>query len=119
MLSKLIRKNSWLDGVRELEDNFRYGKTQISDNMLKQLCDNKFPISNAENRLYNGFAFDLEACNVKYSEYCEPYAAGVYHFNFLYECFNGDLKKEEIAIGRSEFHVFDRENSNPVFKKIN
>ena len=33
------------------------------------------------NCLYNVFAFDLEACNVEYSKYCESYAAGVYHLN--------------------------------------
>ena len=60
------------------------------------------------NCLYNVFVFDLESCNVEYSEYCEPYAAGVYHLNILYWCFKGNLDKEELAIERSKVHVFDR-----------
>ena len=70
------------------------------------------------NCLHNVFAFDLETCNVEYSEYCISYAAGVYHLNNLYWCLNGTLDKEELAIGRSKLHVFDRENGNPVMKMI-
>ena len=68
--------------------------------------------------MYSVVAFDLETCIVKYSEYCEPYAARVYHFINLYECFNGDLNKSEHAIERSKNHVFDREIGNPVLKMI-
>ena len=70
------------------------------------------------NCLYDVFAFDLETCNVEYSEYCEPYAAGVYHLNNLYWCFNGSLNKEELAIEGSKVHIFDRENGNPVLIMI-
>ena len=54
------------------------------------------------NCFYNVFAFDLETCNVDFSEYCESYAAGVYHPKYLYWCFNGNLDKKELAIGRSK-----------------
>ena len=64
------------------------------------------------------FAFDLETCNNENSEYCESYAAGVYHLNNLYWCFKGSLKKEELAIERSKVHVFYRANGNPVLKTI-
>ena len=70
------------------------------------------------NCLYNVFALDLETCNVEYSKYCEPYAAGVYHLNNFYWCFNGSLDKEELAFERSKVHVFERENGNPVMKMI-
>ena len=70
------------------------------------------------NCLYNVFAFDLETCNFEYSEYCESYAAGVYHLNNLYWCFNGNLDKEELAIERSKVQIFDRENCNPVLQMI-
>ena len=70
------------------------------------------------NFLYKFFAFDLETCDVEYSEYCEPYAAGVYHLMKLYWCFNGNLDKEGLAIGRSKVLVFIRENVNPVLKMI-
>ena len=62
------------------------------------------------------FAFDLKTFIVKYSEYCEPYAARVYRLKNLYECFNGDLSESELAIERSKIHVFARENGNPVPK---
>ena len=67
---------------------------------------------------YNVFALDLETCNLEYSEYCEPYGAVVYHPNISYSCFTGILNKEELAIERSNVHVFDRENGNPVLKMI-
>ena len=70
------------------------------------------------NCLYNVFAFDRETCNIEYSEKCESYAAGVYHFNNLYWCFNGTLDKEGLASERSKVHVFDRENGNPLLKLI-
>ena len=68
--------------------------------------------------MYNVFAFDLETCNVEDSEYCEPYAAGVYHAKNLFECFNGDLSEVELDIERSTVHVFKRENINPVSEMI-
>ena len=34
------------------------------------MIEYKFPISYGMNCLYNVFAFDLETCNVEYSEYC-------------------------------------------------
>ena len=64
------------------------------------------------------FAFDRETCNVEYSEYCESYAAGVYHLNRLYWCFNGSLNIEELAVEGTKVHVFDRENGRPVLKMI-
>ena len=111
-------QSTFSDAIKEIENNFRYDETQINDNILNQVIEYKFPISYEMNCLYNVFAFDLETCNVEYSEYCEPYAAGVYHLNNLYWCFNGNLDKGELAIERSKIHVFDRENGNPVLKMI-
>ena len=106
------------DAIKEIENNFRYEETQINVNILQQVIEYKFPISYEMNCLYNVFAFDLETCNVEYSEYCKSYAAGVYHLNNLYWCFNGNLDKDELAIERSKVQVFDRENGNPVLKMI-
>ena len=64
------------------------------------------------------FAFDLETCNVKNQLYCEAYAAGVYHLNRLYECFNGDLTEKELEMEREKIHAFDREKNNPVLDMI-
>ena len=82
------------------------------------MVEYKFSISYEVNCLYNVFAFDLETCNVEYSEYCEPYAAGVYHPIILYWCFNGNLDKKELAIERSKVHVFYRETGNPELEMI-
>ena len=116
----LWRKNqsSVPDAMGEIQNKFKYEETQINDNILQQVIEYKFQISYEMNCLYNVFAFDLGTCNVDYSEYCEPYAAGVYHLNNLYWCFNGNSKKEEHATERSKVHVFDRENGNPVLKMI-
>ena len=104
--------------IEEIENIFRYEENQINDNILQQVIEYKMPKSYEINCLYNVFAFDLEMCNVEYSEYCESYAAGVYHLNILYWCFNGNLDKEELAIERSIVHIFDRENGNPVLKMM-
>ena len=45
----------------------------------------RFPISYEMNCSINVFAYDLETCNVDYSEYCEPYGAGVYQPNNLHK----------------------------------
>ena len=84
-----------------------------SDRICKNI--NKYE----KNCLYNVFAFDLETCNVEFSEYSEAYGDGVHHLNKLYWCFNGNLNKEELAIERSKLHVFDRKIGNPVLKMIN
>ena len=104
--------------MKELENNFRYEQTQINDTISKQLVENKFPIPNDKNCLYSVFAFVLERCNVKYSEYCEAYAAGAYHPTKMYECFTGDLDEKDLPVERSKVHVFDRKICNPVSKKI-
>ena len=65
--------------IVEMESNFKYEETQINNDVLKQVIEYKLPISYEMNCLYIVFAFDLETCNVEYSEYCESYAAGVYH----------------------------------------
>ena len=82
------------------------------------MVESKFRKSHEMNCLYNVFPFDLDICNFENSEYCEPGAAGVYHPDNLYECFNDDISKEELATERSKVHVFDTENCNPVVIKI-
>ena len=53
--------------------------------------------------MYGVFAFDLETSNKEKQLYCEPFAAGSYHLNRLYECFNGDSTEEDLKIGREMF----------------
>ena len=84
---------------------------------MKQGIDYKFAISKEIKYLFGVFAVDLETSNVKYSEYCEPYATGVYHPIILYECFKGDLNKKELAMAGAKVHVFEK-NNNPVLEMI-
>ena len=78
------------------------------------MIEYNFPTSYEMNCLCNFFPFDLETCNVEYSEYCESYGVGAYHLNKIYRCVKGNLNKEELAIDSSKVHVYDRENGNPV-----
>ena len=112
--------NRWTfpTAIDEIENNFRYEETQINDCLLKQVNEYKCSISYEMNCFYNVFAFDIETSNVEYSEYCESYGAAVYLVNNIYWCFNGNLNREEVGIERSEVHIFDRQNGNPVLKMI-
>ena len=83
-------KTSLLGGVKEIEKNFRYEEAQKNNNIIKQVVEYNFPISNDKNFLYNVFVFALETCNVEYSEHCEAYGAGAYHRKNLFEYFIGD-----------------------------
>ena len=101
-----------------MKDNFEYEPNHITDNILKQKQEYKFPISNEKDCLFAVFSFDLETVNVPYQEFCEAYGAGCYHLDRLKECYNGDLTKEELEIERQYVHIFDRENNNPVLDMI-
>ena len=113
------KKTSFTNAIKELEDNFKYEANQISDNILKQVQEYKFPISNEKDCLYAVFAFDLETANVDYKQYCVPYASGCYHLNRLKECYNGNLSEDELKIERVNVHIFDYKNKNPVMDMIN
>ena len=82
------KRTKVLEAVIEIGDNFKYEKTQIYDNILKQVVEYKLPLSYEMNWLFNVFAFDPDTYNVETSEYYEANAAGVNHFNNLYGCFN-------------------------------
>ena len=70
------------------------------------------------NCLYSIFAFNLENCNVGSSEVCESHAAGAYYLETSSECFNKDSNENGLVVERSEAHVFEKKNSNPVLKMI-
>ena len=109
---------TFTNAIKELEDNLKYEVNQISDNILKQVQEYKFPISNEKDCLYAVFAFDLETANVDFKQYCVPYAAGCYHLNRLKECYNGNLSEDELKIERENVHIFDYKNENPVMDMI-
>ena len=107
-------QSSFPDAIEEIENIFKYEETQINDIILQEVIEYKFPISYEMNCLYNVFALDLDTCDVGYSVNCEPFGAGVYQPNNIYWCFIRNLDKEKLAIERSKFHVFTRENGNRV-----
>ena len=111
-------KTTFINAIKELEDNFEYEPNHITDNILKQVQEYKFPLSNEKDCLCAVFSFDLETVNVPYQEFCEAYGAGCYHLDRLKECYNGDLSKEELEIERQYVHIFDRQNNNPVLDLI-
>ena len=112
-------KTNFTDAIKELKKNFEYQTNHIIDNILKQVVEYKFPISNEKDCLFAVFSFDLETVNVPYQEFCETYAAGCYHLHRLRECYNGDLTEEELEIERQHVHIFDRaNNNNPVLDMI-
>ena len=112
------KNTTFTDAIKEIEDNFKYEANEISDNILKQVQEYKFPISNEKDCLYAVFAFAFETANVDYKQYCVPYAAGCYHLNRLKECYNGNLSEEELKIERENVHIFDYKNKNPVMDMI-
>ena len=114
-----INQSTFIEAIKELEESFRYEPNEITDDILKQVIEYKLPISYEKNCMFALFAFDLETCNVENQLYCEPYGAGVYHFNRSCECFNGDLTEKELQIEQKNVHVFHRENINPVLDMIN
>ena len=48
--------------------------------------------------MYGVFTFDLQTCNVEKQLYCEHFAAGLYHLNRFFECFNGDSTEEGLKL---------------------
>ena len=89
-----INLSTYFDTIKDLKGNFKYESNQISDVIIKQVIEYKFPISNEKNCMFAVVALDLETCNVEKQLYCEAYAAGVYHLNRLCDCFKGDLTEK-------------------------
>ena len=81
-------KDSLLNGVNEIERNFRYVKNKINENNLKQRIFYRFPKHETIDQLENVFVFDLETHNDE--EFAEAYAAGLYDVNRLRDKWDRD-----------------------------
>ena len=57
------RKDSLLNGVNEIERNFKYVKNERNENNLKQRIRYRFPKHETIDQLENVFVFDLETHN--------------------------------------------------------
>ena len=110
------RKDSLLNGVNEIERNFKYVKNNINENNLKQRILYQFPKHETIDQLENVFVFDLETHNDQ--EFAEAYAAGLYDVNRLRDKWDRDLTSNELVIERENVTVFDASNGNCVMDML-
>ena len=113
---KKNRKDSLLNGVQEIENNFKYVKNIINENNLKQRILYRFPKHETIDQLENVFVFDLETHNDQ--EFAEAYAAGLYDVNRLKDKWDRDLTSDELAIERKNVTVFDASNGNCIMNML-
>ena len=113
---KKNRKDSLLNGVNEIEKNFKYVKNKRNENNLKQRIVYRFPKHETIDQLKNVFVFDLETHNDQ--EFAEAYAAGLYIINRLRDKWDRDLALDEIIIEKENVTVFDASNGNPVMNML-
>ena len=113
---KKNRKDSLLNGVNEIERNFRYVKDKINENNLKQRIRYRFPKHETIDQLENVFVFDLETHNDE--EFAEAYAAGLYDVNRLRDKWDRDLTGDELVIEKQNVTVFDSSNGNCVMNML-
>ena len=113
---KRNRKDSLLNGVNEIERNFKYVKNKINENNSKQRILYRFPKQEPIDQLENVFVFDLETHNDQ--EFAEAYAAGLYDVNRLRDKWDRDLTPDEIVIERENITVFDASNGNCVMDML-
>ena len=113
---KKNRKDSLLNGVDEIDKNFKYIKNKINENNLKQRIRYRFPKHETIDQLKNVFVFDLETH--KDQEFAETYAAGLYDVNRLHDKWDRDLTPDELIIERKNVTVFDGSNGNCVMNML-
>ena len=113
---KKNRKNSLLNGVNEIDKNFKYVKNKINENNLKQRLLYRFPKHETIDQLENVLVFVLETHNDQ--EFAEAYAAGLYDVNRLRDKWNRDLTPDELVIERENVTVFEASNRNCVMDML-
>ena len=116
LFGKKNRKDSLLNGVQEIENNFKYVKNKINEKNLKQIIVHRFPKHEPINQIENVFVFDLETHNDQ--EFAEAYAAGFYDVNRLKDCWYRDLKNNELIIERNHVTIFNASNGNCIMNML-
>ena len=114
---KKNRKDSLLNGVEEIDRNFKHVKNNMNENNLKQKIGYRFPRHETKDQLENVFVFDLETHNDQ--EFAEAYAAGLYDVNRLRDKWDGDLTPDELVIEREYVTVFDASSGNCIMNMLN
>ena len=100
---KKNRKDSLLNGVNEIEKNFKHVKNKINENNLKQRIRYRFHKHETIDQFKNVFVFDLETHNDQ--EFAEAYATGLYNVNRLGDMWDRDLAPDEIIIEKENATV--------------
>ena len=113
---KKNRRDSLLNGVNEIDKNFKYIKNKINENNLKQRIRYRFPKYEPIDQLENVFVFDVETHNDQ--EFAEAYAAGLYDVSRLHDKWDGDLTPDELIIERKNVTIFDASNGNCIMKML-
>ena len=116
MIWKKNRKDSLLNGVEQIDKNFKYVKNKVNENNLKQRIRYRFPKHEPIDQLESVFVFDLETHNDQ--GFAEAYAAGLYDVNRLIDKWNRDLTPDELVIKKENVTVFDASNGNCVMDML-
>ena len=116
MIWKKNRKDSLLNGVEEIDRNFKCVESNINENNLKQRIRFRFQKHEKIDQLENVFVFDLESHNDQ--EFAEACATGLYDVNRLGNKWDRDLTDQEIETERANVTVFDGSNGNPVMNML-
>ena len=110
------RRNDLLNGADEIERNFKYVKSSIHENNLKQRIRYRFPKNETIDQLEKLFVFDLETYNDE--AFAESYAAGLNDVNRLGDRWDEDLTPDEMVTVKNNVIVFDGPNRNPVMNML-
>ena len=113
---KKNRRDSLLNGVNEIDKNFKYIKNKINENNLKQRIRYRFPKHETIDQLENVFVFDLETHNDQ--EFAEAYAAGLYDVNRLHDKWDRDLTPDELVMERKNVLISDASNGNCIMNML-
>ena len=113
---KKNRKDSLLNGVQEIENNFKYVKNIINEKNLKRRILYRFPKHETIDQLKTIFVFDLETHNDQ--DFAESYGVGLYDVNRLRECWHRDLNSNELVKERKNVTVFDASDANCIMNML-
>ena len=107
-------KDLLVNGVRGMEDNFKYVKFEMNEDKLNQRIRNIFPKHGTVNHLENVFVIDLETKNEQ--ELAKAYAAGFFDVYLSQDRWDRDLIPEKIQSQRVSVNDFHISCGNPVMK---
>ena len=98
------KKDALLNGVEEIDRNFKNVENKINENKLQQRIRYNFPKHETIDQLEIAFVFDLETHSDQ--EFAEAYAAGLYDVNRLRDRWDKYLTTDEIVIEKENVTPF-------------